>query len=348
MLWKEEDGGYKWITRYSNNRLDLDHPPDIISKDSHIRFVDMVDKGEAELPDLWLYHVKEWRLGKATAVAYDDSGFAIAVGVIEKGLEPVAEFIAGLSPETVGVSHGMPQDSIKRDADDPKVIIEHVTKEITVLPMKYAANKLTGMYFIQKEDNQMGIPAEKKARLIQEWKMPEELLDKLTSSNAELAKLADEAGVAKKEAAEEETPVEKTPEVEKPAEEAPKEGETPQETTVDASEQSPSRKEVAEAIANVLTPLIDSVKELKDAVMGLETKLASVETGSEAKLKELLGQSTQASLYGMIRDSVIGSKATEVTKDDPLAKSKPKEAENKGDRPTTFAGGLVYDILNGK
>ena len=46
------------------------------------------------LPELWLWHTPKWRLGEADWLAYDDSGFALASGTIDRGKEIVAEQIA--------------------------------------------------------------------------------------------------------------------------------------------------------------------------------------------------------------------------------------------------------------
>jgi hypothetical protein len=63
MIWKEADGQWHWLARYSNNFLDVDNPPQIISAKSHKDFVKSVDDGEWPLPELWVWHVPEWRVG---------------------------------------------------------------------------------------------------------------------------------------------------------------------------------------------------------------------------------------------------------------------------------------------
>ena len=89
----KETGKWRWLARYSNNFLDRDNPPEIISSDSHRRFVELVDKGLAPLPDAWLWHIKSWKLGTATWIAYDDSGFSLAAGDYDEGNEQVAEWL---------------------------------------------------------------------------------------------------------------------------------------------------------------------------------------------------------------------------------------------------------------
>jgi len=116
LIFKEGDQ-YRWITRYSNNFRDRDNPPEILSAEAHRNFVDMVDKGLAPLPELWLWHVPEWKIGQATWVGYDEAGFAMAGGYFDKGREAVAEWLS--TKEDIAVSHGMPPKSIVRDGNDP-------------------------------------------------------------------------------------------------------------------------------------------------------------------------------------------------------------------------------------
>jgi len=141
MLWKEADGQYHWIARYSNNFRDEDNPPEIIAARSHRRFVDLVDTKQVDPPELWLWHIEDWKWGtkqvdppelwlwhiedwkwgQAEWVAWDDAGFALAGGTVDKGKEPLAEALAALPPDALRVSHGMPKDSIKRDDDDSTI-----------------------------------------------------------------------------------------------------------------------------------------------------------------------------------------------------------------------------------
>ncbi|MCJ7741531.1 MAG: hypothetical protein MUO95_02455, partial [Methanoregula sp.] len=68
-IWKEGNQ-YWWMARYSNKFRDSDNPPEIISSESHKRFEKMVKEGLAPLPELWAWHNKNWKVGKAHGVAY--------------------------------------------------------------------------------------------------------------------------------------------------------------------------------------------------------------------------------------------------------------------------------------
>ncbi len=142
-VWKDFGGGYKFIARYSNNFRDDDYPVrEIISKQSHLKFVKLVDEGIVPPPKLLLWHEDDLEFGQADWVAYDDEGFALAGGRIHPGLGELAEAIKGL--EDVRMSHGMPIPFIERDGDDESILTQHITEEITVLPGFAAANKRTG------------------------------------------------------------------------------------------------------------------------------------------------------------------------------------------------------------
>jgi hypothetical protein len=209
MLWKEADGTYRWLARYSNNFRDEDDPPEIIAEKSHQRFVDLVDNKEVPPPDLWLWHVEDWRWGQANWVAYDDAGFALAGGTVDKGFEPLAEHLMTLDPDALRVSHGMLKKSIVRDPDDPSVIVEHVTREISPLPAWAAANQLTG-FILSKEAN-MTIPDEKREALQEEWNLSPDLLGSLEAANAADKDAADEAGTERKEKEDDGTTEETSP-----------------------------------------------------------------------------------------------------------------------------------------
>jgi hypothetical protein len=146
-IWKDSNGRYKWVARYSNNFRDEDYPvQEIISKSSHQNFVKLVDEGVVPPPKLMLWHEDSLEFGQADWVAYDDMGFAIAGGHIYDELGELAEVIKSL--DDVRMSHGMPVMFIERDEKDNSIITQHITEEITVLPGYAAANKRTGFIML--------------------------------------------------------------------------------------------------------------------------------------------------------------------------------------------------------
>ena len=202
LVWKDKVNQYQWIATYSNNIRDDDSPPEIISESSHLGFISKVEKGLVEYPELWLWHTPEWMVGKATWLAWDDSGFAMAAGYFNKGCEAVAEAL--MAADDVRVSHGMPASSIKRSKEDPTVIVEHTTKEISPLPGFAAANRWTG--FITLEDTVM-IDQQKKEMLKKSFGIDENVIAKIEQLNEGQASKAKELGLETKAQPEVVTPV---------------------------------------------------------------------------------------------------------------------------------------------
>jgi len=320
MLWKEADGTYRWIARYSNKFRDRDNPPEIISEKSHRRFIEMVDKGQAPYPELWLWHIPNWKIGQANWLAYDDTGFAVASGTIDKGKEPVAEWLT--KQEDFLVSHGMPNESIVREDEDPTVIVEHETREISFLPGDVAANTMTG--FVINKESDMSIPKDKRTALTDEWKLSANLLDSLEAMNSAEAEKAAEEGVESKEK-EAETETEDEAEVE--VEEKETEDETKEDTTDEEPEtkENPlTREEVAGAIQSVFTPILDKINERTET---LEKAVVQILKSDEKKIKETISNTPAASLAVLLQKGIVGDEDALVKKDDEIADLAPEEAD---------------------
>lgn len=341
MIWKEANGEHRWIARYSNMFRDRDNPAQIISSASHRRFADLVDKGLAPMPELWLWHVKEWRIGQADWVAYDEAGFSLAGGHFFPESEPVAEWLSTKEGD-FGCSHGMPVSTLKFDLIDPTVIVEHETREISFLPAASAANEMTSFVTIKELEDVM-IPKNKKDALEKRWGLSPDLLEKIEAINANDAEKAISEGVQFKEVTEEEA-VEATPETseESPVQEAPAEEPitepTPpvEEKASEPSQEFPTRQEVADAVSTVVLPLMDAMKEISDRLSAFESQLGAVAKETEQTRKEIIGSSSPASLTSMLLGSLTKSDEAIVKEDDPLAKAGPKTPE--GGPQTTFTG----------
>jgi hypothetical protein len=148
-IWKDtETGKYKCILAYSNNFRDNDNPPEIITTQSHKDFNKALSDGEWPMPELWLWHV-DYPVGHVDFHTYDEkSGFSVAAATFEK--EWAAEALMK-SEDWDALSHGMPVVEIRRDKEDDSLIVRHRTKEISFLPRRAAANKLT-FHYISKEN----------------------------------------------------------------------------------------------------------------------------------------------------------------------------------------------------
>jgi len=345
-VWKDKKSGqWMWLARYSNNFKDNDRPPEIISADSHKRFVDMVDKGLTPYPELWLWHIPEWKIGQAKWVAWDDAGFALAAGTFDEGCDRAAEFLGSKSKEIL-VSHGMPTSSIKRDPNDQSIIVEHTSREISPVPAWAAANPLTGFITLTKEADDMAIPDEKKQTLTEELGFPATLLEFIESKNRKDEQKAASEGLERKEnevATAEATAEVVTEEVktedEKPAEdEKPKEEKAPEEDKEKKEQellaQPPSRQEIADAFGSIFNKAFDDIrKETKEQIEALEKKLTDKEDKEKEAIKEVVALTPAASLAAMFAKSVIGVDSNKLDKKDELSKSKPKEADKTADLP---------------
>lgn len=334
-IWKEGNA-YWWLARYSNKFRDNDHPPEIISSASHKRFVQLVKEGKAPLPELWLWHKKEWKVGQAHGVAYDDSGFAVAIGTFDVGKEYVAEAL-NKSKEPIRVSHGMPKLSIKYDEIDPTILMEHETREISPLPAWAAANKLTGFAVLNLESKEesMAIPDETKQEWISKLGINLETLKSLEEANTADADKAISEGLESKEVetTEEAQPAAEEVSAEPPAEPAPEAKEVETVTlTVDQL-----RVAVQEAVTGIVSPYVERIT-------ALEATLKEIKEAGDKRDEVLKGTPTASlsALLGQFAQSAIGDPSTRVDGRTSLAQSKPKEtAANVGKTGIPFIDNML-------
>lgn len=208
---KQADGQTRWLAIYSNNIIDDDNPPDILSKEAHEEFAAAVETKEAETPQLWLWHNKDWNMGKADFVSTSEADgvtMALATGTFRKGLENVMKQFDGIE---LGVSHGMVSDSIVRDENERKVITRYRSKEISVLPLRSAANKFTNFIVLGEEQTML---KEEKARQLLEMGVPQEAIDQIEAVTLQTSQAVKQADLEVKE----ETPKEESPPAETPPE----------------------------------------------------------------------------------------------------------------------------------
>jgi hypothetical protein len=325
-IWKEGNQ-YWWLARYSNKFRDNDSPPEIISSDSHKRFVELVKEGKAPKPELWAWHNKGWKVGNAHSVAYDDTGFAVAIGTFDKGKENVAKALIN-TKEPIKLSHGMPISSIKRDKVDPTIIVEHETREISFLPAWAAANKLTGFAVLNLESKEesMAIPEETKKEWISNMGIDPETLNTLEETDAADADKALSEGIESKEKEEEAQPAASEPETEA----------KPEEKSINEE----LLTAVKDAITSVLAPLNERITEL-------EKNLQTVKEASDKRDEALKGTPTASlsALLGDFASSAIGAEENKVDGREKLAKSKPQETAANAVGPTIVP--FINEILAG-
>lgn len=262
----KETGLLRWIAAWSSNYEDDDFPADIISEQSHKSFIDKVEKGEVQYPELWHWHVKGTKWGSTDWLAYDDdSGIVWASGLVDKGKEHHA---LGLlkSKSEIGVSHGM--KDVMRDPFEKNVISEYVTYEISDLPLRWAANKMT-TFFIAESQNDMEVEKmdEKKIQYLKDAGVSDKEIDGLEAFGKEQADKF--ANRARKETSEIEAEVE-TEEIKsgKEPKTAEEESETAKDTPGEETQEAETDSEEVEAETDVVaekTPVEDEVVESEDA-----------------------------------------------------------------------------------
>lgn len=329
LVWKDKGGTYRWIARYSNNLRDDDNPPEIISSKSHQRFEALVDAGVVPAPELWLWHNKDWKIGQSEWVAYDDEGFAMAGGYIFPECEAIAKQLQTVGD--AGVSHGMKGEFIRRDASDPSVIVQHITHEISPLPLWAAANKRTGFVVLDdvEDDKEINmLSKDKRQELINKWGFSEDYLAALERLNKEDSDNA--VGVERKEMSAETETAETAPvETQAPApdtavadaelvEDTPVADETPVTSTEEPAAADP---ELLNAVEETMKAVMTLTKELRE----LAAEVQEVKKSEEKKIADMVKQSPLASLTHMMVNSVIGSEATRVDGRTTLAKDGPQE-----------------------
>jgi hypothetical protein len=138
VLYKNKEGRLSWVGSHTNKFEDREK--EVLTEKAHKDFVNKIESGDIAYPELWIWHEKDWKVGNANWLAYDDRGFLLSGGVIDQDKE---DLVIALFENTsqMGMSHGMPPESVKYDEDGD--IIEYVSKEISLLPIEYACNLLT-------------------------------------------------------------------------------------------------------------------------------------------------------------------------------------------------------------
>jgi hypothetical protein len=253
--------------------------------------------------------------------------------------------------EDILLSHGMPTKTISRDEEDSSIIVNHETREISVLPFWAAANKLTG-FVVLKENTDMsemkdkGLQPEDRQKLIDDLGLTSEVIDQFDAGSNKDASTASAVGLEfkKAEEVEEETVEEdelvedQTDEVEavdaEAEEEIVEDGEVqePQTTVVDMV-LSEELKSSIDALINIVGALNKTVDERFD---GVKSEIDALKESQDDVAKEMIN-TPMASRLGFLSESVIGKSETRIedgrTK---LAKDGPKETDPNQDEGEHF------------
>lgn len=332
MLLKNSAGEWVWFARYSSKWLDNDKPQEIISEASHKRFVKMVLNGEAPYPELWLWHIPGTAWGKARWVGYDESGFPLAAGVVYPEYHEVAKALS--KRDDILLSHGMPTSSIKYDDADPRVIVEHETREISPLPKWAAANKQTSFVLFKEIDMEdtknKGISTEDRRKL-NDMGISDDIIGMMETDNAKAALVADAMGIESKEASEVEEVEAAEPEVVETEEEVVEDVvEESQEVEEAVAEQEQPVEAMLEDFGKAIQTIVKAVEALNQKVDGsladLRKEIDEVKGGQDTLSKQIAD--TPASTWAnRLFKSVVGEEATYVDGRTKLAKDGPQEQE---------------------
>jgi hypothetical protein len=194
MVWKDQNGRFRFMCAYSNHFRDQDYPPEIISAQAHKEFIDRVEKGIDQYPELWHWHTPGTKWGVADWLCFTDEGFALASGYVLPGHEKEAELLSEMNG--IRTSHGMPMSSIKYADDDGSIITRYTSTEISDLPAKCAANMLTDFRVLEVGNM---IPQPKKDYL-KAVGLSDETISGLEMRLEDKARAADTLGIEFKEA----------------------------------------------------------------------------------------------------------------------------------------------------
>jgi len=303
MIWKEGNR-YRWMSIYTNKFRDEDSPPEILAEAGHEQFVKEVDGGIHPYPELWHWHTPGTRWGVSDMMHFDkETGFMVASGMVDIGHEAEAEAIMAMD-EPIKTSHGMPEEFIKREDEDKTIITNYVSREISDLPARYAANQLTGFRILKEVEEKM-IPEEKKAYLRKAGLTDE----KIGEIELEMDAKAKEAeGLEFKEADKIVEPTETPAKVEEPGVE---------EVPVYAT-----REEVAAALTETVQPLVSAITAIAEGMQELKKS-------DETKIAKVAGGIPAASIGAIIaRDfRAIGSEKTKLDGRTTEAKDGPLETD---------------------
>lgn len=140
LIVKQNDGLLRWMGIHSNNYRDLENQ--IIARIAHENYVGLLQKGNTQFPDLWLWH-EPVAIGTVDILGFSqDYGATFSSGIFHKQYEWVADMVKS-SDISWGMSHGMPRKHLKFDPNDPRIIVEYIDREVSLLPLDNAASPFT-------------------------------------------------------------------------------------------------------------------------------------------------------------------------------------------------------------
>lgn len=290
---KDKNGDLRWLAIFSNYYKDRED--EYLTGKAHEDFVRYVDSTK-DFPVLVPWHVLPAEIGKADWIDYAD-GFAVASGIFTNS--KAAENLQGM--KDLGCSHGFRF----RNFNDG-TYHDYQSREITVLPLEYAANGLTAF---SVEEQAMPFNAPKKAFL--SAVLGDDEADRWENNLGLMKSKAEEMGLSFKDFLKEHMDEVKD-EVPAP------------ETKTEPEDEKDVLKSIGALLDSKLEPILTGQKALGD-------RLTFLEKSDDQKMADLLNPRSQPSTNGhkatKADDNVLGdddpwvkaAKAAQVTKDEALA-----------------------------
>jgi hypothetical protein len=136
----EHKGQVYWFAAYTNNFMDRDG--ETFAMKAHRRYVDRVEEGLVDYPELWLSHIPGTRHGKAQQLLHTEHSI-IAIGTFDDTPlgDAMKEHYLSKKAGDFELSHGFTYPVWALDAEG--TYWDYTTFEISTLPVGLAANPYT-------------------------------------------------------------------------------------------------------------------------------------------------------------------------------------------------------------
>lgn len=274
-----------WVGFFSNIFPDRDVRPDApggerFELDALKEYADWANSDPANLPELWLWHLPNIKMGKAKQVAVVGP-FSVAWG--PWGTDTIGQAAKAYfaeHPEGWGMSHGFHYQTSDRIAGTYKRFRTH---EVTALPVEWAANPLTAFMEDQAmAQEQKGMLDDLKRSVMGMLGLPEDQAAKLVAQGMDQEKAAKAAltpGVQTGQKDSDATPPAPVPADDTAAEVDPAEVQSIVDALA-AGEEAKQRVEVLEGQVGELTKTISSLVEAVNA----QTKAIAAQGEAREKL----------------------------------------------------------------
>lgn len=187
-VYKGTDGAWHWVARYTNAYIDKEH--EIFTEKAHEEFIQRVDMGLVDKPELWVWHTKGTKHGKADTLM-GIGRIVVAVGHFDDTPEAKnAIKFYQKNADKLKLSHGA---LAPKWAVHDGLIESYNTFEISVLPDGAESNPYTSYEVIKSMQ-----PDPKKIEMVATI-LGKEKAEQLVSGTAEYSKELDDMAIRYKD-----------------------------------------------------------------------------------------------------------------------------------------------------